>query len=510
MARAARKTQNKPALPTKVTPDWPPAPPTLPWPRGLIAAVALLVVAATIVRLWAAQDQLWMDEIWSLIVFASDAKSPLDIFTFHHDNNHYLNTLWMYVLGPYQKNWFWYRLPSVIAGVATVPLAAAIARRWGTFAAIAAAVLTSASYMLIVYASEARGYATAGCFALVAFLALDRWLSRPRARSGALFACATILGTLSHLTFVQFYFAALVWSAVVCWKQADTARQAVTRLALLHAVPMCFLGLMYVIDVRGMVIGGGTPLTLSQVLVNSLALAVGCFAKQPAVMLSLGLLGVAAALVSIFWLLREKSDVGVFFATAIFIAPALLLAVQRPTQLYERYFYLNLLFLWVLLSYFLARLWQFGSSARMVSLVALVAIVAGNCRLTYEFLAVGRGHYFEALQHMVDHSARPEVTIANNGKRTRDVVYAQYYDQHLPGKHKSIRFQMTNENKPLDPEWIIRISQEQPYTEPPQEVYSLRNHDLYVLEGVFPYFGLSGMNFAIFHRAEDRRALAEP
>ena len=173
-----------------------------------------------------------------------------------------------------------------------------------------------------------------------------------------------------------------------------------------------------------MMIGGGTTLTLSDVLVRTFALAVGCFAKQTVIALAFGLLGVAAAVVSLYWLWREKSDLFVFFAVAIFIAPALLLMVQRTTQLYERYFYLNLLFFWILLSYFLGQLWQRGSSARAVALVALAAIVAGNCRLTADFLTLGRGHFLQALEYMVDHSVRPSVTIANNGKRTRDVVYA--------------------------------------------------------------------------------------
>ena len=73
------------------------------------------------------RDQFWMDEIWSLVVFCPRVKSSLDVLTLHHDNNHYLITLWMYLLGPLEKNWIVYRVPSIVAGIGTVALAAQIA-----------------------------------------------------------------------------------------------------------------------------------------------------------------------------------------------------------------------------------------------------------------------------------------------------------------------------------------------------------------------------------------------
>jgi hypothetical protein len=191
------------------------------WTAVVAFAVACIVVAGTVARIVAARNEFWLDEIFSLKVFAANAKSPFDIFTLHWDNNHYLVTLWMYVVGD-RANWFIYRLPSIVAGVGTILLAAVIARRWGNFATFTAAVLTGSSCFLITYGSEARGYALAGFFALAAFLALDRYLTVRGPAAGIAFSVATILGFLSHLTFLQFYLGAVAWSVVSCYKNSST------------------------------------------------------------------------------------------------------------------------------------------------------------------------------------------------------------------------------------------------------------------------------------------------
>ena len=66
--------------------------------RRLIALGAPLVVAAGLVRLAAASNEFWLDEVWSLFI-ALDAKSAWRLFTVRHDNNHILNTLYLRAIG---------------------------------------------------------------------------------------------------------------------------------------------------------------------------------------------------------------------------------------------------------------------------------------------------------------------------------------------------------------------------------------------------------------------------
>ena len=191
--------------------------------RRVLFVVAILALAAGgAMRVWAARGDLWLDEVWSLSL-AEQTQHASEVFTRHHlDNNHYLITLWMVVLGS-QAPWFVYRIPSLIAGIGTILLAGRFARRWGLVESQTAIVLTSASYVLIVYASEARGYALAGFFALAAFLALDRYLESRKPWAALTFSLAVVLGFLSHLTFAHFYLGAAVWSVVRAVRQGPTA-----------------------------------------------------------------------------------------------------------------------------------------------------------------------------------------------------------------------------------------------------------------------------------------------
>ena len=83
----------------------------------------------------------------------------------------------------------------------------------------------------------------------MAFLALEKYLPA-RSCASAVFALATMLGTLSHLTFVQFYIGAAAWSVIACQKNATSWLQRFAWLAGLHAVPACFLLALYAIDMR--------------------------------------------------------------------------------------------------------------------------------------------------------------------------------------------------------------------------------------------------------------------
>ena len=196
---------------------------------------------ATVARAWAARDEFWLDEIWSLMAFTRVPHAWRDVFTFHHDNNHYLVTLWMDLVGPGRGDWLIYRLPSLLASVGTVILAARVAVRWGRTAMFIAAMCTASSFVLILYGSEARGYALCGFFSLVAFLALDRHLKTNDAWATAGFGIATILGILSHLTFVQFYAGAFVWSAVVLIKIThNVASAAAAFLPFAHRTAAVF------------------------------------------------------------------------------------------------------------------------------------------------------------------------------------------------------------------------------------------------------------------------------
>src|SRR5215813_11426405 len=87
--------------------------------RMLRIALGVVVAIGAAVRLAATRGDLWLDEIWTLTLL-EPLRSPLAIVTeVHHDNNHILNSLFMWFLRPLGSDWA-YRLPAWIAGVATI------------------------------------------------------------------------------------------------------------------------------------------------------------------------------------------------------------------------------------------------------------------------------------------------------------------------------------------------------------------------------------------------------
>src|SRR5262245_974209 len=99
-------------------------------PQVFFLACALVVGGATVVRVAGLFTDFWLDEIWSWML-VRQVSSPLAIFTaIPHDNNHWLNSLFIYCLGT-RQHWYVYRLLSVVTGIASVGLAGLIGHRYG-------------------------------------------------------------------------------------------------------------------------------------------------------------------------------------------------------------------------------------------------------------------------------------------------------------------------------------------------------------------------------------------
>ena len=84
--------------------------------RGLLVCGAFIVILGGVgLRIAAATTNLWHDEVWSLWLLHG-VRSPTEILTaVHHDNNHPVNSLFLYVIGE-RGSWLVYRLLSIAAG----------------------------------------------------------------------------------------------------------------------------------------------------------------------------------------------------------------------------------------------------------------------------------------------------------------------------------------------------------------------------------------------------------
>ena len=133
------------------------------------------------------------------------------------------------------------RLPSALAGVATVPLAWGIGRELADRrAAIVCAAIVAVNPLLIWYSQEARAYGLFVFTSALATLYFLRALREPSARQMALFALSAALALLSH------YFALFLLVPMAVWLLAEpsTRRAALPALAAIGAVGIALLPLI--------------------------------------------------------------------------------------------------------------------------------------------------------------------------------------------------------------------------------------------------------------------------
>jgi hypothetical protein len=416
------------------------------------------------------------------------------VFTaIHHDNNHYLNTLYLYAVGA-TPVWLTYRIPAIVAGVGSVVLAALIAKRESTTAAVLAAVLFASSFLMILYSSEARGYELAVFFALLAVFAADRFTIDHRVGWGALVAVSSMLGFLAHLTFAQAYVALVVWTGYRLFRQRRGWKVWIDDMVLCHLPPAALVAWLYLIDIRRLEIGGGPESSVFDVTTSALSLSLGGPGDGIA-RIVLALAALLFVVVAIEFVRRSGSDLWLFFATATLVGPALMLAVARPTYLFERYFLVAVAFMLLSLAWPLA--WLLRRKA-VGAYALLVLFVAANSVHTARLIVHGRGHYLEAMRWMSQHSERRDITIGSDHDFRNGMVVA-FYSRFLPSAPRIVYLRQ-DEWPTGGPEWLLLHNQVRALTPPPR--LGDRNGNRYLLSTVYPYSELSGWTWAVYHNAQ--------
>jgi hypothetical protein len=492
------------------------------WPIGVLAAL----LVAGVGRLACLNAEFWLDEIWSYEL-ARAAGSPLNIlFATRHDNNHPLNTLWL-SLWPAGTWWGWYRLHAVLAGLASVVLAARLARRAAGFMpaginpaespasggvlarraspggleAVLAAWLVACCSWLVLAGAEARGYALAVCFALLALDALWSYLDTGRRGALALFWLAAALGFLSHLTFVHAYLGFVVWSLRRFARQGRTPGDEVRRLLVVHGVPGAFFAVYYLASIRGMVVGGGPPATTADVLARLIGVGMGGvpegWACLPFVLAAILLLGGG------LWLLwRQGNDVWAFFAVAVVGSPGLFLAGRalsgKPEFLFERYLFVPLVFFLLVSALALGALLRRGGVARGAGVVVLAVFLAGNARTVIRFLETGRGQFHEALAWVLEHDSQDRVQVTGDHD-LRVSKYVRFYAPIL-APQRAVVYLQGDELPPAGVEWLLVHRLDQDDRPPPGDQECDARGNAYRLVQAYPSRGVGAWGWFVYRR----------
>ena len=122
------------------------------------------------------------------------------------------------------SSWAWLRVPSLLAGTATIPIVYGIgARTSGRTAGLIAAAVTALSAVMIIFSTEARNYAV--MMAAVAFSTLSMLLALDtgKARWWVLYGLSSCVAMYSHYSAAFVLIAQAIW---LLWRQPQ-ARRAV-------------------------------------------------------------------------------------------------------------------------------------------------------------------------------------------------------------------------------------------------------------------------------------------
>jgi hypothetical protein len=463
----------------------------------LSALLVFLLSSAAIIA--AARGDLWLDEIWSLS-FARQANSVSDIFVrFKHDNNHVLNTLFLYGVGE-QQPLFVYRLLAVLSGIGSVLIAGWVAKKdWGHLESLCAMFLIGTSYPLLLYFSEARGYAPAILFGVAAYATLGRNPASCQGWKVLLFWSASTLGVLAHATFVILTVAFAVWSLADEIQARAPLGQAARRLVVRHGVPLVFCGIWYVYFLKEMVVGRGPVYSTWSVIGQASVLALGLPDVTAfhwiAIVLLLVLVGWGAACLH-----RQGDTRWVFFPVAIVFSPALLLLVASREFLYFRYFMVCVPFLLLLLAYLVGRCFHsFPRPWRWLGFAVIAVLSVGNAPRDVLLFALGRGSYAAALEYI---SARSPNGIVRAGF-DHDFRNRMVFDFYAPRVTKpgNLRYVVQHQWPVEPPDWIFLHSQD-PYAQPPPGIVVPAVGD-YQFHNEFRFAGVSGWTWFLFRRIDD-------
>jgi hypothetical protein len=368
-----------------------------------------------------------------------------------------------------------------------------IAARWGRLESVFVLLLAGSSYPLILYFSEARGYAQAIFFGLLAFYSLQESQLSFSPGKPVLFWTASLLGVLAHLTFIIVFLSLAVYIIRHELSVQGTffmkSRQALKYLS----VPVVFLITFYFTYIRGMAIGGGPRIDLY----SELGKGVTCLLGLPDALLYAGLL-IMVLLITfvVFMRYTEKKPLWSFYLFVLIIAPAAIITITNPSYFHFRYVIVCFPFYYLILSFILARAWRAGKKALLYLVALLLCLYVGGQALRLgPLFQYGRGSYQAVIRQMENSTAAGVITVGSDND-FRNKMVLPFYARFLQGG-KTVQYIDQESWGSQPPEWLILHSlDESAAPEPWIETPSGRPYWLVKTE----YFsGNSGFSWFLYH-----------
>ena len=347
---------------------------------GLVGAIAL---AGLLLRAAASQGGLWTDEAWSM-VYAEQARDPLGVFLrINHDNNHHLNSLWLQLVGIDAPHWL-ARLPAMLAGSASILLAAMVLGKRSKPAGLVAALLFAFSPIMLTYGSEARGYAPMMLATLITLLLVMQTPEKAARATPWLLGLVSLLGMLSHMTMMAPVTLVTLWVYADRRSMEGPAKGLRTTARLMGPALAAAAGVLVLVVVAaamsptGMGVGGYQPFSWKDLWRALGDLSASTFGLN-ALPAWLPLAGVVVVTASIA--LRPPAWLGTrsrLYAIMILGVP-LAAALIRPGNIgFARYFLCSSIGLLLLASEWIGHNFQGGSAARIAATATLGTVLLAS------------------------------------------------------------------------------------------------------------------------------------
>jgi len=440
----------------------------------------------------AALGDLWLDEIWS-VDMAQHARSPYEIVTrLPHDNNHMLNTLFLYCLGSLQC-WVWYRTLSVLMGIGAVALLVRVAMERGFLDGLTVVCLAGISYPMVLYSSEARGYSTAMFLGLASFMSFRAGWPRGAWGKLLLFWGTTAVGFFAHLSTIHVYAAILCWSCIQSAETDEPLRTRVGKLARFHAVPLVVACALYLSHVRPMVYGGGSIHTIWTAVNSAAAMSLGLPEAGLPRGMEVALVGAVVVLATLrLW--KDRLPEWRFFPLVVVVAPAAILVVFQPGHPQPRYFVVCMPFLYLLMGRGLASCFRASAGGKVLYAIVLLGFAAGNITRIVPLLTVGRGDYSGAVRFMTEQTEGQELLVGSD----HDFRNRMVLDFYCPRLLRSKRLVYVERDRwdEQRPGWIVTHSLDTSF-KPHSEIW-VDGLWTYKLVQSYPYAGDSGWSWFVY------------
>lgn len=215
--------------------------------RAWAVAAGVVVTLAALLRLPGLNDQLWYDEIATLVISVRQPFSAI-LTEFPGVNQHPLFSLLSRASVQLFGETPWaIRLPAAAFGVVAVWAVWVAGRAWlGRAEALAGAVLLATSSHHVWFSQNARGYTMLATFTLLSTVYLVRVLRESRTRDIVLYVACAVAGVYTHLT-MAFVLVAHVLTVAAAWAlgQPDARRPGIPRLLVMWGATIALIAVAY-------------------------------------------------------------------------------------------------------------------------------------------------------------------------------------------------------------------------------------------------------------------------